>query len=123
MQILLVDDDPEIRFLASFVLEQAGHAVTSADSGARGIELGAAGGFELVLLDYRLGDMTGERVLDRLRVRRPELPVVFLTGKDDPETGARLAALGATAVITKPFDPEALPALIEAAVRSREHSG
>lgn len=120
MRILLVDDDPEIRFLAAFVLEQAGHEVTSADCGAAGIELGTGGDFEIVLLDFRLGDMAGDEVLRALRERRPALPVVFLTGRGDAATAARLVALGAAGVITKPFDPEALTARVEAAARRGE---
>lgn len=117
MHILLVDDDPEIRFLAGFVLEQAGHRVTAAETGARGIELGSEGGFDLVLLDYRLGDMNGDAVLGALRERHPGLPVAFLTGRDDDATVGRLKAMGAAAVITKPFDPEALAEQLVTALR------
>jgi two-component system, OmpR family, response regulator len=117
MHVFLIDDDPEIRMLAGFVLEAAGHRVSTAASGAEGI--GAASGeYDLVLLDYRLGDMTGTEVLPVLLRAAPSRPVVFLTGTDAPDAARALLDAGATAVIVKPFDPEALAPRIEQILRS-----
>lgn len=110
MHVLLIDDDPEIRFLAGWVLEQAGHRVTAVASGADGMRIAAEDDFDLVLLDYRLGDIGGDVVLAGLLERNPKRPVVFLTGRDDAGTIAALRAAGAADVIGKPFDPEALAA-------------
>lgn len=122
MRILLIDDDPEIRFLAGYVLERARHAVTSAATGAEGIRLAAGTEFDLVLLDHKLGDMTGEAVFDALHGAAPQRPVVFLTGSDDIATVRSLLQAGAADLITKPFDPEALPARVEAVARSSSAS-
>ena len=64
MRVLLIDDDPEIRFLAGYVLEQAGHDVITAESGTDGLRFAAASTFDVVLLDHRLGDMDGDGDLD-----------------------------------------------------------
>ena len=117
MHVLLIDDDPDIRLLAGFVLEAAGHRVTFATSGRDGI-VAAGGGFDLVVLDFRLGDMTGLDVLPALRVANPARPVVFLTGADEPAQTAALAAAGAAAVIAKPFDPDTLVPRLEAILTS-----
>lgn len=117
MRILLIDDDPEVRFLAGFVLEQAGHVVTSAESGAAGRSRAENDAFDLILLDYRLGDATGDELLPALLALRNAPPVVFLTGRDDAATARRLRNLGAADVIPKPFDPERLADRVAEAVR------
>ena len=116
MRVLLIDDDPEIRFLAGYVLEHAGHVVTTAESGRDGLRLAAASAFDVVLLDHRLGDMDGDVVLAALLSASPDRPVVFLTGRNDAVTVAELREAGAADVITKPFDPESLAARVSAAV-------
>ena len=124
MRILLIDDDPDIRMLAGFVLEAAGHRLVMAESGREGIAA-AADDFDLVLLDYRLGDMTGDQVLRALLGAVPARPVVFLTGADDPAAAQALLGAGAVGMIAKPFDPETLAARVEAfhaGARSRDDS-
>ena len=116
MRLLLVDDDPDIRLLAGFVLEAAGHHVTFAESGRAGIDAASAP-FDLVVLDYRLGDMTGAEVLTTLRRASPDRPVVVLTGADDAALIRDLLDAGAADVIAKPFDPESLAARLERIAR------
>jgi len=118
MRILLVDDDPDIRLLAGFVLEQAGHSVVFAESGVAGIHAAETDDFDVVLLDYLLGDMSGADVLDALLAARPARPVLFLTGAEDPAAVDALRAAGAAGVIAKPFDPERLADDIERILRS-----
>ena len=113
MHVLLIDDDPDIRLLAGFVIEAAGHRVTFAESGREGVAA-AVLACDLVVLDYRLGDMTGLEVLPGLLEKAPQRPVVFLTGAEDTETTERLLRAGAAAVMTKPFDPETLVPRLEA---------
>ena len=119
MRILLIDDDPDIRLLAGFVLEAAGHDVTFAETGRAGIDA-ATQSFDLVVLDYRLGDMTGSDVLPALLAAAPDRPVVFLTGAEEPGATQALLDAGAAAVIAKPFDPETLASRLEHIARSRE---
>lgn len=121
MHVLLIDDDPDIRMLAGFVLEAAGHRVSFADSGAAGIDA-AHGAYDLVLLDYRLGDMTGAQVLPALLAAAPARPVVFLTGTEDPAATRALRDAGAADLIVKPFDPEALAPRIEQILRAARAS-
>ena len=113
MRVLLIDDDPDVRMLAGFVLEAAGHTVGFAESGAQGIAA-ATGDFDVVLLDNRLGDMTGSDVLPALLAAAPARPVIFLTGTEDPDATRGFIEAGAAGVIAKPFDPEQLAARVAA---------
>ena len=111
MKILLVDDDPVIRLLASTALEQReGFTVVCASSGKEALELAHREPFDLVLLDQLMPDMAGSEVLENLR-EDPQTrlqPVVFFTAKTNTEQVESLRALGVTDMIAKPFDPNAV---------------
>ena len=113
--ILLVDDEPDTRTIARLSLQQlGGFAVVEAASGAEALEIAARLQPALVLLDVMMPDMDGTSVLEALR-RHPStraLPVIFLTAKAMPAELSRLRSMGASAILTKPFDPAALPALV-----------
>ncbi len=112
MKILLVDDDPAIRLVASMALSRLGrHDVREAEDASGALAALAAERPDAVLLDYMLPDADGAELLGRMRdLSDQDLPpVVFLTAKDDPATVDRLIGLGARGVIAKPFDPTTLP--------------
>jgi DNA-binding response OmpR family regulator len=119
MRILLIDDDDDVRFNVRFTLERiGGFEVAEAASGPEGLRLAAAEPPDLVLLDVMMPQMDGSKMLVELRLE-PELariPVVFLTAKAMPSEIQRLVALGATDVITKPFEPRDLSARVRAAL-------
>jgi CheY-like chemotaxis protein len=119
MRILLIDDEEDVRFTTRLALEQVGgFDVEEASSGPEGLRLALERAPDLVLLDVMMPEMDGPTTLAAFR-REPELariPVVFLTAKAMPSEIKRLVALGATDVITKPFEPQELPARIRAAL-------
>jgi CheY-like chemotaxis protein len=112
-KVLLVDDDDDIRTIATISLERVGGwTVVSAASGAAALELAAQEGpFDAVLLDVMMPDLDGPSTLERLREGplAPDVPVVFLTAKLQPADRERLASLGVAGVLAKPFDPMSLP--------------
>ena len=71
---------------------------------------------DVVLLDFRMPDMDGLAVLDRLQQRHPEVKVVMLSGSDDPELIQEALRRGASAFVLKQIDPVDLPAAIRQAV-------
>ncbi len=71
---------------------------------------------DVVLLDFRMPDMDGLAVLDRLRERFPEVKVVMLSGSDDPELIQEALRRGASAFVLKQIDPADLPGAIRQAV-------
>ena len=111
MTILLVDDERDTRTVARLALRQlGGFTVIEAASGREALEMAARERPDAVVLDVMMPGMDGPQVLAALRSdpATARLPVIFLTAKAMPDEVARLRSLGAAAILTKPFDPEAL---------------
>jgi CheY-like chemotaxis protein len=107
-EILYVDDEPDIREIVQMALGLVPTlSVSTADSGLHALQSMQASRPDLVLLDVMMPNMDGPTTLQQMR-RQPELqsiPVIFMTAKAMPQEVARFRALGAAAVIAKPFDP------------------
>jgi len=112
--ILYIDDDAANRHLMTrlFGRKMPGDHLVVAATGREGLEHVPGDGIDMVLLDLTLPDMSGEEVLQTLKEAH-EIPVVILSGHDDPETRRRLTERGADAYVTKPFDANELFSLIE----------
>ena len=108
-RILVVDDDPDIRFVARLALKRGAHDVTVAESGPAALaHLDSGAPCDLVLCDRMMPEMSGMQTLAEVRRRRSDLPFVFLTAKaqkDEIEEGLRM---GASRYLTKPFEPAEL---------------
>lgn len=116
-RILSVEDDPDIAVLLGIALADIGGFETRV-CGAPGEAIALASAFapDLVLLDYRMPELSGADLLVELRALPglEETPILFMTASVMPEQVERLMALGAAAVLAKPFDPVALPDQIRA---------
>ena len=112
--VVLVDDEPDIREVATMSLEAvAGWRVLGASSGREAIELALRGEAEAMLLDAMMPELDGPATLAELRAReqaegREPLPVIMLTAKTQGFGPARVAEIGAQGLIAKPFDPMSL---------------
>lgn len=119
MQILHVDDEPDIREIAQLSLEMhPDNVVTSADSGATALKLLDELTPDLILLDVMMPEMDGPGLLAKLQERDEfsNIPVVFMTAAAQQQTIDELLALGAQGVISKPFDPMQLAEQLRAIV-------
>jgi len=119
MRVLIVEDEAAIvRFLARG-LAAHGHQVVSAANGEDGLVLALdpLESVEFVLLDISLPGIDGHDVLRRLRVSRPELPVLMLTARDDLQNKVRALDAVADDYLTKPFAFEELLARMRALTR------
>jgi CheY-like chemotaxis protein len=117
--LLLIDDDDDVREIAQLSLELgAGWVVLSASSGAQGVAIAREHVPEGILLDVMMPGMDGPATLAALRADEVtrHIPVVFLTAKARPAERDRLAGLDVAGVLSKPFDPIALPGQIRAAL-------
>jgi PAS domain S-box-containing protein len=119
--ILLAEDDAMVRELAARILKRAGYSLLIAADGREAIELFEANAdrISLALLDAVMPMFTGREVHDRIRARKPGLPVVFCSGYD-PDTGPLtfLKERGLR-VVSKPFDPETLLSTLREVLDSR----
>jgi CheY-like chemotaxis protein len=111
MNVLLIDDDPDIRQIGHLSLQVVGgFDVVVVASGAAGVAYAQENTPDMVLLDMMMPGMDGIATLAELR-RIPtmlEVPVVFFTAKVQRTEKERLMTLGAAGVIAKPFDPMTL---------------
>lgn len=110
--ILVAEDERDIRELIVFTLTFAGHTVVQAANGAEVIELAQAAAVkpDLIMMDVRMPRMTGYEACRQLK-SEPDLrdiPVVFLSAKGQDEEIQSGMAAGAVAYILKPFAPDEL---------------
>jgi DNA-binding NtrC family response regulator len=103
--VLVVDDDPSIRFLCRVNLELEGCAVREAGSLAQARAELSESAVDVVLLDIHIGNESGVDFLEELRKDHPDVPVAMLTGSVDTPT---IDGAVADAVIPKPFTIEQL---------------
>lgn len=106
LRVLVVDDEPLIRWAVSETLTQAGHQVVEARDG--GAALRALDDpfqhVDVVLLDLRLPDCADLSLLSRIRRQSPLTAVVLMTAHATPELAAEARAMGVYDVMSKPFD-------------------
>jgi len=115
--VLVIDDEAPVRELVADVLAAQGHRVTTATGGREGLERFDAGHFDLVITDLGMPDMTGWDVVRGIRARRPETPVVLVTGWGEViETPEGVRVDG---IISKPFDVHTLNAAVSEALARR----
>ena len=117
-RILLVEDEEKLARMVEMELKYEGYEVEKELDGRRGLDLALSGGFDLVLLDIMLPQLSGLEVLRRLR-RESQVPVIMLTARDSVVDKVAGLDSGADDYITKPFAIEELLARIRAALRNK----
>lgn len=106
LKVLYVEDEPDIRAVAEFALEDEGFELTSCASGPEALARAAERHWDLLLLDVMMPGMDGPTTLQHLRALPglAETPVLFMTAKVQAAELEHYRALGAIGVISKPFD-------------------
>jgi DNA-binding response OmpR family regulator len=117
MRVLIVEDDPAIVRFLERGLAAHGHQAVTADNGREGVQMAADETVDFVLLDIMLPGMDGQEALRRIRARRPGVPVLMLTARDEVRDKVNALDGGADDYLTKPFDLEELLARMRALVR------
>ena len=116
-RLLVVDDEPSIRELLTASLRFAGFEVYPAEDGAEALKLAEQHRPDLVVLDVMLPDLDGFTVTRKLRERGREMPVVFLTARDETMDKVQGLTVGGDDYVTKPFSLEEVVARIRAVLR------
>ena len=117
MRILITEDDAVLAEALQFSLEQAGYAVDWVGNGGTADEALKRDVFGLLILDIGLPKLDGFEVLRRLRRRNPALPVLILSGREQPEEKVLGLDLGADDYLVKPFSLSELQARVRALLR------
>jgi two-component system, cell cycle sensor histidine kinase and response regulator CckA len=115
--ILVVDDEPLVLSLARTALERVGYRVLVAASGTEAEEImkGNPSDVAVVILDVTMPGMNGEEAFRRLKLIRPDVPVILSTGHSETETASRFAGLGLAGFLQKPYTASQLAEKIRSA--------
>jgi two-component system OmpR family response regulator len=122
MVILVCDDDAHIREVVRFALEKSGYAVREAADGRAAIEAFERGGIDMVVLDVLMPEEDGLAVCRRIRAKS-EVPILFLSSRDDEVDRVLGLELGGDDYMTKPFSPRELVARVRAIGRRTREAG
>ncbi|MHB1462384.1 MAG: response regulator transcription factor [Armatimonadota bacterium] len=118
INLLLIEDDPQIRHLLPRFFEREGIQVAVAEDGQTGLQAIEQHLPELLLLDVNLPDTDGWSILRQIREElAPQLPVIMLTGRSDTPDKIKGLQLGADDYIVKPFEPIEVVARVKAVLR------
>ncbi|MGI9402802.1 MAG: response regulator transcription factor [Rhizobiaceae bacterium] len=109
--ILVVDDDPHIAEVIGFALDKAGHTYQVAGDGTQALAKFDSGKVDLIILDVGLPEMDGLEVCRQIR-KSSEVPILFLSARDDEIDRILGLELGGDDYVTKPFSPRELMARI-----------
>ena len=120
--ILVIDDETEVRYAIRAVLEDQGHDVSEAETGTAGLSAiaDARDPYDLVICDIIMPDKEGIETIVEIKQRLPDQKIVAISGggrikKEDYLAVA--AAVGATYTVSKPFDAETLTDMVNAILR------
>ena len=102
-RVLVVEDEPRIAHFVGKALRREGYEVVVAEDGEVGEFLALTEPFDLAVLDLGLPGRTGLEILATLHRDRPALPVLMLTGRDDPAARRACARAGAAGFLAKPL--------------------
>jgi len=119
-RILLVDNDAQVLTILGEMLKDAGHHVLPVPSGPEALRVFVPSGFDLVITNVGMPEMSGWDVAEQIRARDPNVPVIFITGWGlQEEDQARCRRLGITALLFKPVPPPELHRKVQVALAAR----
>ena len=104
MKILVIDDERSIRNLMQEILEDEGHSVDVAENGVKGVEMADKEKYDVIFCDIKMPELSGEEVLDTLRSKGIEAPVIMISGHGDIDTAVNCIKKGAFDFLSKPLD-------------------
>ena len=117
MRVLVIEDEAKVASFIRRALEEESYAVDVCDDGAKGLDFGQSGSYDLIILDLLLPGLPGLEVLKGLRKEKVQTPVLILTARSQVEHKVRGLDAGADDYLTKPFAIEELLARARALFR------
>jgi len=122
-QVLIVDDEPNLRKILSAQLTRDGYDVLTAEDGEQGLHLLREHHIDLVITDLKMPKVDGMTLLKRALEEEPELPVVLVTAHGTIDTAVEALKRGAFDFVTKPFDKDEVRQIVAKALKTRELRG
>lgn len=119
-QILVVDDEANLRRVLSAQLGREGYEVHTAEDGEKGLAILREHHIDLVITDLRMPKVDGMEILRQALLMDPDLPVVILTAFGTVDNAVEALKTGAFDYITKPFDQSEVKAIVRKALRTRD---
>ncbi len=119
-QILVVDDEPNLRRVLSAQLTREGYEVFVAEDGEHALTMLEEHHLDLVITDLKMPKVDGMELLRRALALDPELPVVMITAHGTVDNAVEALKTGAFDYITKPFDQAELRSILRKALKSRD---
>lgn len=117
--VLIVDDDPSLRWTMSLILERKGYVTETAADGAEAVARIREKPFDIVLMDIRMPVLNGVQALRQIKVIRPQTVVAMMTAYAVEDLIQDALSEGAYAILDKPVDIEDVIALIEKSLKAR----
>jgi CheY-like chemotaxis protein len=116
--VLIVDDEPHIRYLLEMKLRHAGYTVLTATNGDQGYEIAAEHAPDVIVTDFQMPGFTGLELCQKLAANpaTAAIPAVMLTARGHRIPAAGVAATNITKMLAKPFSPRELLKVIDALV-------
>ena len=111
-RILVVDDEESMRWVLSKTLQKLGLKVDLADCGKSARQFLAANHYDLAMIDIKMPDISGLELLDEIQQTQPATPVIMMTAESSMKNAVEAMKRGAYDYITKPFDLDAINAMI-----------
>jgi len=119
-KVLVVDDDPVVGKSFDRVLSGKGYAVITASNAQEALNKLDAEDYDVVFTDIKMPGMSGLEMAERVKERRPWLPVVIVTGYGSPDNEARAEAAGVSGFLRKPLSPEMIEGSAQKALSEKD---
>ncbi len=119
-KILVVDDDRDICLVLSKFLGKNNYDVDLAYNGEEGLNLLRQCDYDLILCDYKLPDLTGVELLQKIKILNPVVPVIIITAYSDVKTAVETFRFGASDYVTKPLYPDELLVTIRETIQKHQ---
>ncbi len=119
-QVLIVDDEPNLRKILSAQLSRDGYEVMTAEDGEQGLALLKEHHIDLVITDLKMPKVDGMTLLRKALELEPELPVVLITAHGTIDTAVEALKSGAFDFVTKPFDKDEVRQIVAKALKTRD---
>jgi DNA-binding NtrC family response regulator len=121
-KILVIDDDASVRKILAMALEDDGYIVDTAENGGEAIRKSNANFYNLALIDIRLPDMEGTRLLKEMKDTVPKMAKIIVTGYPGLQNAVEAVNKGADGYIVKPFKMEDLLKTVREHLKKQEEA-